>query len=333
MATTIPITASRYNTLRSLVNKILGQSTISTPNYGYGQSFSTTAVTGNFNANGLATDKVTAEQYENLYIDLIRLRVHQVGASATTIDPFVEGGFETNPSADKIELAYIQALEALATNIETDRFLIDAATQASELDLKTSAGSPIISTRLFSVSGSWNGTIVHIVKVTFDDAQQRRQFFNAGGEIRFNASVNYAGSQAKTVDWQSQLSAMGTISFKANQTVSNNGVGSSYSVGNYNLTSTYQLCYDQTGGAIYARNHYYIRALELNDRELQFRIEFVDGLPNDITYGIDEPVLGDFTSSLKLLQPDGSVNINGVVTDTVVIAAADLPVGTNISTL
>lgn len=333
MSTTIPITASRYNTLRSLVNKILGDSTLSFPNYGYGQTFSTVAVVGDFDVNALATDKVTAEQYENLYIDLIRLRVHQVGVSGVTIDPFVEGGFDTNPSADKIELAYIQALETLAANIETDRFLIDATTQATEVNLLTTVGAPITSTRSFSTSGSWNGTITHIVKVTFDDAQQRRQFFNAGGEIRFNASVNYAGSQAKTVDWQTQLNAMGTISFKANQTVSNNGIGSSYSIGNFNLTSTYQLCYDQTGGATYARNHYYIRALQLNDREIQFRIEFVDGRPNNTTFGIDEPVLGDFTSALKLLQPDGSATINGTTVDTVIIPSVDLPTGTNITTL
>lgn len=333
MSTTIPITASRYNNLRILVNRILGVSSLSSPTYGYGQNVSTVAVTGNFNVNQLATDKVTAEQYENLYIDLIRLRVHQVGAGSTTINPFVEGSFETNPSADKIELAYIQALEALATNIETDRFLIDSITQATEVNLKTSTGISVSSTRSFATQGSWNGTIVHIVKVTFDNAQQRRQFFNAGGEVRFNASVNYTGSQSKTIDWQTQLNAMGTISFKANQTISNNGIGSSYSIGNYNLTSTYQLCYDQTGGATYARNHYYIRALQLNDSEIQFRIEFVDGLPNNIVTGIDEPVLGDFTSAIKLLQPDGSVNVNGVLTDTVVIPDADLPIGTNISTL
>ena len=93
------------------------------------------------------------------------------------------------------------------------------------------------------------------------------------------------------------------------------------------------MCYDQTGGATYARNNYFIRALQLNDREVQFRIEFVDGQPNNITFGIDEPVLGDFTSTLKLLQPDGSVTINGITVDTVVIASADLPTGTNISTL
>lgn len=320
MSTIIPITASRYNALRTLVNKILGDSVLSTPNYGYGQTFSTTAVTGNFNVNQSATDKITAEQYENLYIDLIRLRVHQVG-SAAVINPFVEGGFDTNPSADVITLAYIQELEALSQNIETDRFLIDAATQAAEVNLLTSSRGP-----------GWNGTITHVAKITFANAQRRRQFFNAGGEIRFNASINYAGSESKTVDWQTLLSAMGTISFKANQTVSNNGVGSSYSIGNYNLTSAYQLCYDQTGGAVYANNRYRIRALQLNDSEIQFSIEFVDGLPNSGST-IDENVLGNITSDLRLLQPDGSVIINGVVTDTVVISDTNLPTGTTISNL
>lgn len=329
---TIPITAARYNNLRTLVNRVLGASSLSQPTYGYGQTFSTTSVTGNFDVNELATDKVTAEQYENLYIDLIRLRVHQIGAAATTINPFVEGGFETNPSADKIELSYIQELESLAANIDADRFLIDVTTQAAEVNLLSTTGNAISSTRFQSVSGVWNGTITHIAKVSFDNAQQRRQFFNAGGEIRFNASVAYTGSQAKTLDWQARLNSMGTISFKANQTLSNNGIGTGYSVGNYNLTSTYQLCYNQGGGSSYIRNDYNIRALQLNDTEIQFRIEFIDGAPNPGST-IDEPVLGDFTSALKLLQPDGSVNVNGVVTDTVVIPTADLPVGQNISNL
>lgn len=334
MATTIPIEAQRYNDLRNLVNKVLGVSVTATPNYGYGQGFNTSAVTGDYDTNTVLTDKVTAEQYENLYIDLIRIRVHQIGQAATTVDSFVEGDFENNPSsADKIELAYIQALESLATNIETDRFLVEPTTQAEELDLEDALNNPISSTRLESVSGTFRTTIDHIVKVSFTSAEDRRHFFNSGGEIRFNASVDYAGSQAKTVDWQNQLISMGTISFKALETVSSEGVGSSYAIGNFALNSSYQLCYDQSGGATYARNHYYIRALELNDREIQFKIEFVDGRPNDLSWGIDEPVFGDFTSSLKLLRAVGEVTVNDVDTDSVVYPASALPIGLTVKEL
>lgn len=327
------ITATRYNELRSLVNKILGTSVVATPDYGYGQTTSSNAVIGDVDSNPTTVDRITAEQYEQLYLDLIRLRVHQVGAAATTINPYVEGDIINNPTADKIEETYIQALETLAANIETDRFLIDFSTQATEVDLLDSSNNPIRSVRLNSLSGTWNGTLSHIVQVEFDSGASRRHFFNAGGEVRFNAEVDYAGSQPKTVDWQDEIAAMGTISFRANETVSANSVGTGYSVGSLNLTSTYQLCYDKSGGASYARNHYYVRALEQAENILQFKIDFVDGRPNDLTWGIDEPVFGDFSNSLKLLQPDGQVSINGETVDTVVIQDSALPVGSNISLL
>lgn len=327
------ITATRYNELRSLVNKILGTSVVTTPDYGYGQTTSTNAVIGDVDSNPATVDRITAEQYEQLYLDLIRLRVHQVGAAATTINPYVEGDIINNPTADKIEETYIQALETLAANIETDRFLIDFSTQATEVELLDSSGNPISSTRLNSQQGTWNGIISHIVQVEFASGAARRHFFNAGGEVRFNAEVEYAGSQAKTVDWQDEIDLIGTISFRANETVSSNSVGTGFSIGSLDLTSTYQLCYDKSGGATYARNHYYIRALEIADNIIQFRIEFEDGQPNDVTFGIDEPVFGDFTSTLKLLQPDGQVSINGETLDTVVIQDSDLPVGSNMSNL
>lgn len=329
----ISITASRYNNLRNLVTKILGTSLLTSPDYGYGQTFSTSEVIGDYDSNPTTVDKVTAEQYEQLYFDLIRIRVHQVGAAATTINPYVEGNFESNPSADKIEETYIQSLETLAANIETDRFLIDFATQATEVVLDDNANNPIESTRTNSQSGTWNGSISHIVQVSFNSGAERRHFFNAGGEVRFNANVEYVGSQQKTVDWQNEINAMGSISFRANETVSNNSVGTGFSVGSLDLTSTYQLCYDKSGGASYARNHYYVYARELSQSEIQFKIEFLDGRPNNTTFGIDEPVFGDFTSRLTLLQPDGQATINGESTSTVVISADNLPVGTNISNL
>ena len=325
MATTTTILASRYNTLRTLTNKVFGASTSGTPNYGYGQAFSTSAVTGS-RTNGTNANKISAQDYENLYIDLIRTRAHQVGAVA--IDPFVIGDYETNLNdTDVVELAYIAALESLAAQIETDRFLIDPA-QLNVVNLVSSTGSAISSSRLNSVGGPWNGTISHIFTATFASAIQRQEFFNAGGEIRLSSSVAYVGSQAKTVDWQNILSAMGSISFKANATASNVvGQGTNYPIGNYQLSSTYQRVYSRTGGATYARNDYQVDVLSLNATTIQFKISFVDGQPNDVTYGIDETVFGDFTSRAQVAQPDGTVLINGTEYDTVVIPTLSLPVG------
>lgn len=334
MASTIPITAQRYNDLRALVNKVLGNSVSVTPNYGYGQPFSTSSVIGDYDTNLAATNLVTAQQYEDLYIDIIRCRAHQVGVSAVSIDPFVIGDYESNPaSADKIELAYITSLESLATNIETDRFSVDVTGQAQIVDLDNGSGNPTTSTRFNSVSGNWNGTINHIFDVVFDTSQERRHFFNAGGQVRFSASVAYTGSQAKTVDWQDEMSAMGVTSFRGTDTINNNSAGSGSNNGNFDLTSGYKLCYSKAGGASYARNDYRINALSLNDTTIRFKVEFNDGRPNDTRWGIDEPVFGDFTSTVELLQPTGSVTINGVAHDTVVIPNDALPSSSVVSNL
>lgn len=332
---TITIEAARYNTLRALVNKVLGNSTTTARDYGYGQSFNTLSVTGSrTDASLVNADLISAEDYENLYIDLIRTRIHQVGSAAVAVEPFVTGDYNTNlTNTDKVELAYTQAIEALGANIETDRFKIHTSTQADIINLTTASNAPIVSTRLNSVSGNWNGVKSHIFQVQFASDLQRQHFFNAGGEVRLSAKVTYGGSQAKTVDWQTQLIAMGVISFKATETLSNNGVGTGYAVGSSNLTSTYKLCYSKSGGSAYYRNDYTVWALALNASTIQIKVEFDDAQPNDTTWGIDESVLGDLTSTVQLLQPNGSATINGTVYDTVVIPDAALPDGLNISNL
>jgi len=328
------IAANRYNTLRASVNKVLGNSNTADPNYGYGETFSTSDVTGDYDTNLATTDKVTAQQYENLYVDLIRVRAHQVGATNVTIESFVVGDYDTNLSdTDVIELTYIQGLESLATNIETDRLLIDATGQATVVPLEDSNGAAIVSTRLNSVSTNWNGTINHIFTITFNNARQRRQFFNAGGQIRFSARVDYTGSQAKTVDWQTEMSDMGATSFRASDTINNNNEGSGSNIGNYDLTGSYRLIYSKAGGASYARNDYRIFAQNVNDTIIRFKVEFNDNRPNDLTWGIDEPVLGDFNSIIELLQPNGTVTINGDDYDTVNIPDNELPIGATTSNL
>ena len=315
------ILASRYNNLRNRVNTILGESLVGTPDYGYGQTFNYETVTGS--RTDLATaDTIDATQYRNLYLDLIRIRIHQIGATSVSVDPFVVGDYDINEGAtDKVEEAYVNALESLATNIETDRFEIDDSTQADIVNLETSVGNPIISSRS-SALGSWNGALSHIFDVTFDSAVSRRHFFNAGGQIRLNADVDYAGSQAKSVDWQSAVAAMGTISIAATTSFSNAGSGSGTNIGNYQLTSSYQRVYNKQVSGAYSRNYYNLYALSLNDTTIRVKAEFFDGAPNSIAYGIDEPVLGSFSSGAQLLIPNGSATINGVATDTVVYSDA-----------
>ena len=324
----VTILAERYNTLRNEVNLVLGVSNSASPTYGYGQPFSTNSVVGSRSANDLVNaDKVTAQDYEDLYIDLMRVRSHQVGSSVA-IDEFVIGDYEANTeTADIIEESYVLGLEALADNITTNKFTVD-------LNNLTIASLPTASsTRL--PTNTWSTIISHIFTITFDTVVERRHYFNAGGEIRLSASVDYTGSQAKTVDWQTILNAMGTISFKATETVNNAGVGSSSSIGNYDLTNSYRLVYSRTGGAVYARNRYNIYAKEYATGNatsaIQFKVDFIDGQPNDRRFGIDEVVYGTFNSNVAYAVPDSQITINGTTHDAVVIDT--VPVGTRVRPL
>lgn len=322
------ILANRYNILRNNVNLILGISDISAPTFGYGQGFSTNSVIGSRSVTDVINaDKVTAQNYEDLYIDLIRTRSHQVG-TAVAIDEFVVGDYETNPeTADIIEESYITGLESLATNIETDKFEVDS-------DNLTITGLPSASSTR-SDTYTWNNTISHIFIVTFDTDLERRHFFNAGGQVRISASVDYTGSQAKTVDWQTILNDMGSTSFKADNTINNAGVGTGSNIGNYDLSTSYQQLYTKDGGAVYARNEYLIYAKEYatgnSTSAIQFKVDFVDGRPNDLSYGIDEVVFGTFNSTVEIATPNSQIIINGTTHDAVVVDT--VPVGTRVRPL
>lgn len=322
------ITSTRFNNLQQRIAAIMGTSTTVAPTTGYGNSVRSATVVGVSDVNDITTaNKIDDIQYRNLYIDLIRARVHQAGSSSVTIDPYVVGDYLTNTTnTDKIEETYTSNLESLMTTIEANKFDIDIASQATIQNLEDNVGTPIESVRLESVSGSWNGTLTHIFTVEFVNAQSRRHFFNAGGEIRFGASISWPFSQTKTTDWINLLNAMGTISFKADQTFSNAGVGSGTFVGNNNLTSTYQTCYTQTGG-VYTGASYIISALESTTSKIQFRVSFQDLTSENV----DENVFGDLSSTIQTAVPDGTASINGVTYDTVVYN--DIITGDNISEL
>lgn len=311
MSTTI--LADRYNTLRNQVNLVLGQSTVVSPTYGYGQTFNTSGVQGTRSTAITSASKVTAEDYENLYIDLIRVRSHQVG-SDVAIQEFVVGDYETNAeTTDKVEEAYILGLESLATNITSNRFDVNSG----NLDVSP---LPISSTR---PSSAWSNKIWHIFTITFRTVIERQHWFNAGGQIRFGASVNYTGSQPKSVDWQNMLSTMGTTAFKASTTTNTLGIGTGTNIGNYDLNNTYQQVYSRSSNSVYNNNVYRIFASEYatadNTSAIQFKVEMEDGAPIDLADGIDEFVIGTFNSTIEVAVPSSEITINGTVHEAVSI--------------
>jgi hypothetical protein len=326
MPTTVQ--ASRFNALATRIRKILGTSSISTPTFGYGQTTNAGTVVGDYNNNTTSTNVIDDEQYRSLYIDIVRARVHQIGSAAFTQTPFPVGGYAVNgASTDKVTESYITGLESIMTSIETDKFSIYEAEQASLEPLKNSSGFAIQGSRLQSTAGTWNSTLSFIFTTTFTTDTARRHFFNAGGQIRIIPSrVATAGSNSKSTDWSTLLTNIGTVSFAANRTYSTNGFAGQTGIGNNDLTGSYQLVYQGAAG-VYTGNYFQVYALSVSSTQIQFRVYFAD-TRSETT---DEAVFGNFFVTSQIIRPVGAVTIGGTSYITATITPA--PIGATVTNI
>ena len=294
------ITAARINNLQSSISLILG--TGSGQN-GYGQTVTSLPV----NNTG---DVVEAADMNAIYADILKARVHQVGVGDVGIAEVVQnlnivaeqtsnfindqGESLTDPDGFK---KGIEDFESLMTQVQTDKALIHPSQAAIE--------PGISSTR----SSTWNGLIVHEVAVTFSSAAAKRFFFNTGGEIRLSAN-NTGASTPKGLDWAQLCSQIGIIKFSAETTVSTSGGGGS-TVGNYDLTTSFQNIYQKIGSgtysAVYAGNIYTVKARSDIDTRIIFRIEF-----NDVVFdnNIDNNVDGRLESVLQHYRAEANLGVS-----------------------
>ena len=170
-------------------------------------------------------------------------------------------------------------------SIESDKLLLHASQAALEPKLT--------STR----TATWNGLIYHTLTVTFSNADERRHFFNAGGEIRISTN-NTNPSTSKGLDWAALCSEVGIVRFTRTQTYAGNS-GQGYFIGDDTMTSAYQTVYSKVGAGtysgIYAGNLYTIKARETSSSVIEFRIEFNDVVVDN---NVDNNVDGALTLSL-----------------------------------
>ena len=292
------ITAARINNLQSSISLILGTGS---GQDGYGQSVTSVPV----NNTG---DVVEAADMNAIYADILKARVHQVGAGdigiaevvqnlntvAETTSTFVSDAGVTTVDPDGFKKGVLD-FEGLMTQVQTDKAVMHSTQAALE--------PAIASAR----SSNWNGLIYHEVAVTFTSANTRRFFFNTGGELRISAN-NTGASTPKGLDWAALCSEVGTIKFNAETTTSTGGGGSS--IGNYDLTSSYQDVYTKTGSGsysgVYAGNLYTVKARSDIPTRIIFRIDFNDVVVDN---NIDNNVDGRLESTLQHLRADGDVTV------------------------
>lgn len=173
--------------------------------------------------------------------------------------------------------------------------------------------------------GGYNTTDSTGATVVASGADHRRHFFNTGGEIRISG-INSSATNVKGSDWATMLQNMGQVVLGKNATtVTGSGrardgstdVDLSGSIdsalGNYQLTTSYQLIFQRNGGGVdvdYAENTINIFArrsiagnsitilVELNDNDV--------GDQTGIGPGQDEPVIGNLSIGLDLRRSTGT---------------------------
>ena len=147
--------------------------------YGWGQSGDIASVA--------AGATVTATQWTNLLNRMNTIADHE----NTTITAI------TNPSAGDTIAAY----SALQTNID--------AVYANRLNAHAN-GTDLTTNGTTTTTSTWSTSAITEKTITFGSADEKKYFFNAGGHIRMSFSLT-GGSDAKSADWASLLTATGTI--------------------------------------------------------------------------------------------------------------------------
>jgi len=320
------VTADRFNNLQTRITRILG---FGSGDFGYKQGYSES--TGNYGpaetSSQVSTDPLsnrniaTAADVNELYVDLLRARIHQIGLDNSEITNIIkntrivkdsnviadgESFFVDNDGIETVDpegfAKGFADFELLMDNIELDKFICHSTQGVAETGTLANTGLPAISQR----TDGWNTTINFVVKAVFDNYDHRRAFFNSGGEIRMEADLELPEG-AKSGDWTNLLNSAGIVKFGYDETIGTED-GIKYPVGNNDLDQLeYQLLFSKSSagitlGGIYAANNFTISAKLLSDRIIEFKYEFDDA---DSSGEIDDFVTGNMTATIGHFRAKG----------------------------
>jgi hypothetical protein len=316
------ITAAQYNGLQSRINQVLG---VGSGGFGYGQAVSSSQVLSLTDPDIPDGDSVTAAQFNNVRTDLRKAFIHQNGSeisissfnvgdiigadtSGTDIN-FTNGSVIVNPDASK---GFNDLLDVMS-GLEANRFQIDpgqAEIQVRAADERTS---------------NFNGTITSEFTVSFSNANARRHFFNAGGQIRISGIANTSNSSPASLErdegWSNLLTNPVEIHFDHNSTtVTGSSSGVSFPagvIGNSDLTSSYQTIFRKDASAgVYGDSFWRIDARQDSTTQIRFRVVLVDDGPESdpdsgedgsIPGGITEPVTATIEFEYAARRANGEV--------------------------
>ncbi len=224
------ILASDYNTLRSEVNRWFADNYaggISFGNgnqtYGWGGSAAPVVVQGN--------DMFASEM--NALVDRCNIGEDIVNGVSGTLPQVVAGAIPTATEYNNIETK--------SDLITTNRNDIEVA----ELSLASGGNSVRTIT--------WSAAINCTFRYTFASFDQARYFWNSGGAHNISAAITgySTGTGWDGAGFNEIFNNMGTITMDYDQTIQSGTGGSPTGIGYYDLTTSYQTIFSQTGTGAY----------------------------------------------------------------------------------
>lgn len=328
------VSATDFNNIYNKINKVLGDDGVD-EQVGYGRALTSYPVSSG--------DGITADLLEKLYNDMVKARTHQLGTNFTW--SLATDGLNAPDTGEYIgsDAADIGSTNSLDATTDLNEGFIDFDQAATDIvngkDLFNAAQVSEILQQSATRSTAWNNSLVHTLDLVFNDANERRYFFNSGGIIKINASLTGGTSVAGDVSttppgtkdeiWQTMLKNMGEIIIGKNSTAPT-GTGTGTSIGNYQLTTNYQTIFQKDGSGVYSENSYTIEArledgigaggLPVVGNKIRLRITFTDadlgddtstadGFPGQGT-PVDENVTGTLNSSIRTRAATGVLGIS-----------------------
>ena len=321
------ISASDYNTIQDRIAQILGTGE---GDFGYGQAVNSVPVTALSDPSIPNGNSVTKEQIQNLLDDFDEAYTHQTGENLE-INSYAVGDI-IGADVSGTDIVYDDSGNVTIQNQDTTKGVNDFYAEIDALEtnrFNIAANQQQIDTVLSDTrSRDWNDEIVSEFTVTFTDANNRRYFFNAGGEIRIDAALDLTTSSNLSVqrdsNWKDMLENVGTVKFNHTSTIDTGGAaGTSFpdgDLGNYDLTSSFQTIFRKDANAgDYSNSFWTIEAREDSSTVLRFRIRLIDNGPESdadngaiggVDGGIQEPVEGNITISCGYLKANNAVVVN-----------------------
>ena len=280
------VTASRYNALQSKVAAVLGTGS---GDKGYGMSTASAQVG--------AGDTINATHLSTLYTDINKCILHQTGSATTAIvQPAAGDTVEEDNSTNKKGWAQF---EANANTAETNRLNNSSGNFTTETEVTENRTSSW---------GSGTDSINATFTATFSSADIKRNYFNAGGEIRLALSLS-SGSGSKGTSWTNLFSGAGTIKFGRTATTCT-GSGSTTSIGNVDMTGSHQTIFSKdVGSGVYGENDFNITARDNSSTVLEFVVTANDDDAGDQTGTggpVDEDVGGTTTLTVSSFRANNA---------------------------